>query len=917
MPYTLDPSLRGLDDCNGGTGGSGCNGISAETPVRVVNRPGLNQISYRIGTHARFLESMLARLSGAKFPALAALRTRRTDDLTIAFLDACAAVDDGLTFYTERYANEWFVRTAQERVSLVQMARLIGYEPGPGVAANTYLAFTVDDTPGSPEKTTIEAGTKVLSIPGKDELPQFFETSATIEARSAWNSMRVRTLLPQLVNTEMEVVFVQGIESGARRGDSLLIVVTDSEGNPSSSAVKRITRVIQEPEAGRTRLELKDSPKPSSAPIGWIHAWAGSYSQELNNAVFDDILAGNSFSNSDIVAMNQIFHWHEAYFTLAANSPKATEPAVQGVYALRQRAAVFGHNAPSWANLPQIVQGQDQQITGRVLEGSESPEDDSTKWQYPTNWDDLNLEEANGTGGVLDLDNVYPAMTENSWIVLESPGVAARAYRVASNREITRTDYTLSAKVTRLTLFDADDLEDFSMRETSVFGQSDQLPLAEVPVAEDVADDIILLDRYVPGLVKGQLVILSGERTDLRGVFDHEVRVLADVLMNGETEPGRYFTELEFTEPLAHRYIPKTVTVNANVAAATHGETKEEILGGGRSERYQTFTLKQSPLTYVSAPTPSGVQSTLEVRVNDVLWNEVESLYGRTADERVYVIRHEDDGKTRVQFNAPIPVGAENVKARYRVGIGLPGQVKAGQLSLLAVKPLGVRSTINLLAAGGAEDRESIKDLRENSPLTVLTLDRLVSLQDYEDFARAFAGFSKALATPTTDGAHQGVFLTVAGEAGLVSEDSAEFDNLVGAIERFGDPFVPLVVKPYRQVFFQVEGTVGVDPAYQPDLVGEAVKAALVGQFAFAARSFGQPVTQVEVIAVMQNVPGVVFVNLTALFRSDPLNPDLVKSLQNVLVAAQPEPGASRFTAQAAELLTLDPRPILITAVSL
>ena len=47
-----------------------------------------------------------------------------------------------------------------------------------------------------------------------------------------------------------------------------------------------------------------------------------------------------------------------------------------------------------------------------------------------------------------------------------------------------------------------------------------------------------------------------------------------------------------------------------------------------------------------------------------------------------------------------------------------------------------------------------------NAPLTVLTLGRIVSLRDYEDFARAFAGVAKALATWTWDGERQGVFVT-------------------------------------------------------------------------------------------------------------------------------------------------------------
>jgi len=42
MANTLDPSVRGLNDCDG------CDGISPETPVRVENRAGLNHISYRM-----------------------------------------------------------------------------------------------------------------------------------------------------------------------------------------------------------------------------------------------------------------------------------------------------------------------------------------------------------------------------------------------------------------------------------------------------------------------------------------------------------------------------------------------------------------------------------------------------------------------------------------------------------------------------------------------------------------------------------------------------------------------------------------------------------------------------------------------------------------------------------------------------
>ena len=54
---------------------------------------------------------------------------------------------DVLTFYGERIATESYLRTATERRSILELARLIGYELKPGVAASTLVAFTVEDPP--------------------------------------------------------------------------------------------------------------------------------------------------------------------------------------------------------------------------------------------------------------------------------------------------------------------------------------------------------------------------------------------------------------------------------------------------------------------------------------------------------------------------------------------------------------------------------------------------------------------------------------------------------------------------------------------------------------------------------------------------------------------------------------------------
>ena len=72
-------------------------------------------------------------------------------------------------------------------------------------------------------------------------------------------------------------------------------------------------------------------------------------------------------------------------------------------------------------------------------------------------------------------------------------------------------------------------------------------------------------------------------------------------------------TTLTLAAPLAHVYDRPTTRVNANVARATHGETVNEILGSGDARAPNaSFALRQAPLTYVSAPTPSGRRAELD-----------------------------------------------------------------------------------------------------------------------------------------------------------------------------------------------------------------------------------------------------------------------------------------------------------------
>ena len=155
-----------------------------------------------------------------------------------------------LSFYQERIANEGFLRTATERRSVLEMARAISYELSPGVAAETYLAFSVDESDSTPKETTISAGTQIQSIPAAEgELPQTFETSQDFEAKVWWNELRPRTTKTQVLAIESDEVilkttneknkiYLDGVNLNLAPGDRMLLA-----GNDGQTVSKRIREV--------------------------------------------------------------------------------------------------------------------------------------------------------------------------------------------------------------------------------------------------------------------------------------------------------------------------------------------------------------------------------------------------------------------------------------------------------------------------------------------------------------------------------------------------------------------------------------------------------------------------------------------------------------------------------------------------
>ena len=194
-----------------------------------------------------------------------------------------------------------------------------------------------------------------------------------------------------------------------------------------------------------------------------------------------------------------------------------------------------------------------------------------------------------------------------------------------------------------------------------------------------------------------------------------------------------------------------------------------------------------------------------------------------------------------------------------------------GSLITLLDRPLGVTGVTNPEAATGGQDAASIDDLRSDAPRTVLTLGRAVSITDYQSYAATFAGIAKAYAIWIPNGPGRGVFITVAGVGGAsLPAGNPTLTNLVKSLHDYGNPLIPITVQSFLETLFGLSADLQYAPAYDTAAARAGVQVqvlkALYQAYSFEERTFGQGVSADEVSTIIQNVPGVVAVNVTNLF---------------------------------------------------
>lgn len=868
--------------------------VPVSFPRSIDNRPSLSRIAFRIGMYADFRQELLSELD--RTPLLLPWTHRQPDDPGIALLEGVAILCDIVSFYTELYANEAWLRTATWPESVAALVRLLGYRSAPGIGGISSAAFefkgatsvtvpsgfgfnaqivgqttpvdfeTTDSLTAIPQLSRfslyapasaapIGSNTQVISVPTS----ALANANVTLKAKDRLALLDPATVAnPQPVNWQIGV-----INSVTVVLDQTVITLTGSwQGNPPSGGTLMAYKLGRSfhafgYNAPTNQISVSQAAGSSTPTISTKTVTTTMLVSDILSAFplerkVDDLSTGalmlvDLWVTPDPGGLNVGFLGGGISFESVATRGLLVQSAVEFQASNAPAANRTFFNSASLAR-------QGISDINAIL------------YLFPHEF----LLPATITGSYLGADSVGPLSSSITWVEFTNnttySGTADR--RTAQVMEVIGQPFAVTGQQVAAT-------GGSSVAQLVYYGdggsyaQLDGRPLQFVRLNSD--DSVAVIEQTTatidPSYQSGDLSVA------LRNVYLSpalEEFSLGDFPL---TSPG--------------------VIVFGNVAAVTQGKTQPQaVLGNGDARQInQTFQIPKGPLTWLTDETltpPRAPQ--IQLLVNNIEWNPVDTLFTAEPTDTSYIIRLDSSNNSWVQTGdgingARLPSGVGNVVVTNRTGVGANGSRVQG------TNPAPASQAQNLTAirlyqpvTGGAAP-ESGDSARQAAPGRVQSLGRLVSLSDFEYEALALPNVEKASAAwDLSDGGMPLLTLTVLlanpSDAATASvQQSMSAANVARGPGRF-----QVQVIPASLAYMYVALTFGLAPGYQQTDVLADIDTALGvipdsgpaptgGLFSVDQRQLGEPEYASRVEAVVQNVDGVAWVEVTAFHPVLPVDP--------------------------------------------
>ena len=881
-------------------------------PVSAENPAYQSSIVYRADNYSTLRYKLVRHLQEA-FPNWNALLAGKqgAQDFGVAFIELFSYMADVLGFYQDCRANEAFLRTAKLPASLIDLCALIDYRIPPGAAATALQAFVCKPN----QSGAIPAGFKIKTRPLPGAQALVFETIENLDVSANLNQLFLSGynrsdlhLSEPGVPAESSVLLDQAY-SGLKAGQFVVITCPGKKSVP-------IQLLAVEDESGKRRLRWNPGALPAdlNLPLADL-VILGKPKQSMKLAVSaraDEITAGETEVRVEDASIFKHSHFLSLHFynPVVFISDGVRQPALLLSVSGHEISWAPGFNISLQRSSTSVYASQLEDVCDAVEIG------DRTLYIWSGNllpagtnvilWDSVNVALArishshgftynlaepitqafpNGalifrvqlphgsssgqhftavspvrlpaTTTELVLDKTYADLVAGQRVVIsDGEFTIVHKLKAVEIDAQQRTKITLAAHIGH----------PFNVANLAVYGpfelnmHVDGYNKSTASLAAGVSS--ISLDGQLKGLAPGRRLILQSAAA-CEGVR------ISSVLLKPTS------TDLDLEEPLQNSFPLASTTVLGNVTEVTQGSSVvESPLGSGdQSHANQTFALHQGPTTYVHDPQETrGVSNTLQVFVGDERWTEVESLADSGPDDHDYMVQIDEDQKMSFMggdghYGAAFPTGSNNISVRYRTGLGAAGNVDTGSISVVAAPLPFIQSSSNPVPANGGADPESLDMTRRMAPVAVRTLDRAVTVRDFQELALSYPGIDKANARRIRKDGRPVIDLVVATTNGLTL-NSVLRDSLVAFLQDRSTPDNLVLVRDYRPVPVRLVLEVRILPNFLRTDTGVRVQKALstgltddgsLGYFNFDRRDLGEGLYLSDVYALVEEVEGVDF----------------------------------------------------------
>jgi len=742
----------------------------------------------------------------------------RDDDFINAFIDLTAYLGEVLMTYQNAYAQEIYLETAQLRESLFNFALVVDYRVDPGAAATgTLIVLAKPDKEG-----TLPKG---FQISGKEEGAEkkvFFETDNALEVKPDFNAFT-------LADNERYDAITIGTSITLQEK---LVIKTGSHlyfHTASGDLFVQVQSASIDPEKETTRVTWTGSSAYSTLD-GTETVGDGAWSTV--NPEGRDLLKLETSGDNTV--------WLDGKFEkIAVGDPIIVKKSAAAdcfgiISGVAFEMATVKTGVLRWVSETAAGPGETVRFsyTIRVLEGSS--EVDKTFYALQKN--------------ITETKEVTKLAV--NWMGCSGGASAPSGYDQGvlekSPEHVIYAGLNRQLKVRK------------RVENTTVLAGASALV---------VDGDFSEMEKYRPLILYG----LTGGKNETEPVYVREVQY------DGVNDSSY----IDLKTPVGKNFTKHGLKIWGNVVKATQGKSiPATVLGSGRGDvSFQTFDLPQSPLTH-ERQGREGIKAAVEVKVNDLPWQQKEDFLYSGSGDRHYVVQTDYAGKSRILFGdgangSRLPTGKDNVVARFQIGQGKDGSVSEKVIKKPTSKPAFLKEAFNTGPTIGGSDSDTEEELRETIPVEHLTFDRAVSLRDYADLALAYSGVAKAKAGWRWLNNRQVVYLAVIGEDG--QDLTPILKDLRDHLDGRRDTNQPLLVEPVCVVPITIITEVVALEDVDTDRLKDAVTTALgTGRYADGALQFfnferlalGMSVHKKDIYHLIERINGVRGVKSLSIERS-------------------------------------------------